>query len=112
MEPPYRSLPFCNASPFSQAFVSVSHQRREEITQKTTRASFYFNGHGHAGSQIDQSIVNLHLRTIKRYARGKTQILSFWFARRVVGTWIFFTGTVNRLIANDGVLRDTQDLAV
>src|SRR5258708_36916526 len=67
--------PSCKALSFSQAVVSVFHQRREKITQQTARASFDLHRHGHPGSQIDQAVVNLHLRPIKRPARRKTKVL-------------------------------------
>src|SRR5258708_39060837 len=74
--------PSSKALSFSHALVPVFHQRREKITQQTARASFDFDRHGHPGSHIDQSVVNLRLRTISRHAHGTTHVLSFEFARR------------------------------
>ena len=71
-------------SPLAQAVVPVSQQGREQVADDTARAGLDLDGHRHAGRQIDQLVVDLHLRAVERDARRIDQLLARRLARGFV----------------------------
>ena len=48
-----------------QTFLLVAQQRRQQEFDHSTLAGLNLGGHRHAGRQIDEAPIDLHLRTIK-----------------------------------------------
>src|ERR1700689_3270760 len=86
------------ASSFPQAVVAIPDQWRQQIAEDRARAGLDFDGDGHSGGQVDELVVDLHLRTIERNPRGEIKLLTFRLAGFAVGTEVLFSRPIRGLV--------------
>ena len=72
-----------------QCFLAVLEQWREEIFDHTSCACFNLHSNGHAGGEVDQAIIDLHLCFVECNAGYIDQLLTFGLAGFVFGTGFF-----------------------
>src|SRR3979411_147926 len=88
--------------PLPQGFLPVFCQRREQVADDSARTCLELDRHGHSGAELDALLVDLHLRAVKRDARGILKLLTF----RLAGTRRRARGPVIRRVllrvAGDG----------
>lgn len=93
-------------SPYRQRLVPVFEQGREKIFDHAARPGLDFDGHGYAGREIDELVVDLHLRFVERHARGVDEFLAFRLAAVAGGVRRLLAALIpGRLVARDRVLR-------
>src|SRR5947207_6453043 len=97
-----------DALPLVQDFLSVAEQGRNEIAQDAARASLDLHRYRHARRQIDETIVDLHLRAVERDARALVQLLTLGLAAVVRRPHRSVIRTVQPTVADDRILRDTE----
>jgi hypothetical protein len=54
-----------NLSSLSQGILLIREHRREQIADDPTRASLYLDRDRHAGGEVDELSVDLHLRAVE-----------------------------------------------
>ena len=70
---------------FVQRFLSVTKQRRQKIAQDRPRSCLDFHRCRHAGRQIDDTVIDPHLRMVERNARGVVELLALGLAAVTLG---------------------------
>jgi hypothetical protein len=68
------------SSPLAQAFVFVTHERREKITDDAPRPRLDLDRHRHSWREIDGLVLDLHPSAVKRHAGGVDQLLALRLA--------------------------------
>src|SRR5262245_23509621 len=100
------------ASPFVQCLLPVTQQRRQQVAQDRARTGLYFHRCRHAGRQVDDAVIDLHLRAVERDARGVVELLALRLARFVGRSRCAIVGAVLLAITDDGILRRSEERRV
>ena len=89
---------------FSQDFLLVSHERREQIADDPARPCLDLDRDRHARTEIDEAVLDLHLRAVEGDTRGVAQFLAFRFAAGgLSSSLIICFVVVLRLVDRDGI---------
>ena len=107
-----RSVPAPGRLSFVQRFLPVAKQRRQKIAQDRPRSCLDFHRCRHAGRQIDDTVIDPHLHTVERNARGVVELLALRLTRLVRRSCFAIVMAVLLTIADDGILRNVKHLAM
>src|SRR5207249_4486466 len=98
--------------PFPQGLLLVSCQRREEIADYFSRACLDLDRHGHSRPKLDEFLIYLHGRAVKRDTSGVLQLLAFRLAAARRGAHRSVVRSAQWPVAGDGVGRNAEHLAM
>ena len=88
----------------------IPQQRRKQVADDGARASLELDRDSHAGREVDEIVVDLHLGAVKRHPRGVDKLLSPRLAGRSGGRRVVLPAVL-RLVAGDGVLGQADHFA-
>src|ERR1700737_74171 len=98
--------------PLPQRLLLVSCQRREEIADDGSRACLDLDRYGHSGPKLDELLIYLHGRAVKRDTSGILQLLAFRLAAARRGAHSPIIRSALWPVAGDSVRRNAEHVAM
>lgn len=92
---------------FPERLLPVSCKRREKVADDSARAGLDLDRHRHAGAELDELVLHLHVRAVERDVRRIFQLLAFWLAAALCRARRTVVRS-NLPVARDGVGRDAE----